>query len=124
MKLPAKTKLSKNLNNDSKSQTEISKNFELDLSSGSKIKLNKPNKDVNNTNSGQKQTLRNYDMPLSRNKVNLCNNISLTKKPVKQWKGDQLLLDDLDKIYKKLPDMDRLELLIDFSDDFKAILNI
>lgn len=49
----------------------MSKNFELDLSSGSKIKLSKPNKDIDSINSGQKQALRNYDMPLSRNKVTL-----------------------------------------------------
>lgn len=54
---------------------------------------------------------------LSRNKVlfNTSTEKSLPKKQLKQkpqkaWKGDQLLLDDLDKIYKKMSNLDRLEL--------------
>ena len=35
-----------------------------------------------------------------------------------------LMLDDLEKVYKKLPGMDRLEVWIDFTSDFKTMLKL
>jgi len=106
------------------------------LSSGSKIRNNsskpgKENKNLNiNSNRNSKNgAKKNYDLPLNRNQINITNDYSLggnqkKKNLRKQWKGDQLILDELDKLYKKVPSIDRLEWEIDFSSEFKEILNI
>jgi len=57
-----------------------------------------------------------HNAPISRNKITLNTSLStganfnIKKSPPKKWTGDQLLLPELEKLYKKEPTMDRLEL--------------
>ena len=123
-----KSKLISKLKNQLKDKENQDKNVELDLSSGWKNENSKFRVSDMNSPSVAKLTqsdkkAHNLDMPLSKSPLNIKKS-QFSKNSKKQWKGDLLLLDDLEKIYKKLPEMDRLEVWVDFTKEFKSILRL
>jgi hypothetical protein len=101
-----------------------------------------------------KSAISNLELPLAKNNLNLATSDEKThtaklhnfgkteivgqQKAVKEKENKgalannsknskvagYLMLDDLDKVYKKLPGLDRLEVRIDFSSQFKSILKL